>query len=358
MHSMTFLVSPHGGILGLLFAAVRLWHQTPPPPSQMTHSWCSSFHDEPLDGINGEQDIVLPISITWEIMLVVIKHSKCTSMYLMACHGSSDLKEHFKWIVRFVSLILCSFFMQDTVNTLLASYIFYPVAWSSCLDKISSMKSPLLPHAEKHQWRGGSPPICLVSDCILLYICMWQGRVCAPDGYAWKPSKEALHMLNLGFSKIQDQSCLSFLWENYHELTFEARYVTTVLVEVEQSGDHRCHTSTALLRTWIFEFWTLVTCCVDLADLGFKFWGIFMFTDSYKTAPCRSVCINYSVKHYFPHQLLCFVDAGCSFLISESFRAGQTPLHILEERSTGTAIMWVWEATGSVCVCVCVRWFS
>lgn len=28
---VTFMASPHGGTLGLLFAAVRQWHQTPPP---------------------------------------------------------------------------------------------------------------------------------------------------------------------------------------------------------------------------------------------------------------------------------------------------------------------------------------
>lgn len=61
MHFMAFLVSPHGGILGLLFAAVRLCDVRHLPPLQMTHSWCSSIHDEPLDGINGEQDIVFSI---------------------------------------------------------------------------------------------------------------------------------------------------------------------------------------------------------------------------------------------------------------------------------------------------------
>lgn len=54
--------------------------------------------------------------------------------------------------------------------------------------------------------------------------------------------------LNRGF--------LSFLWENYHELMFGARYVTKVLVEVKLSGDHHYHCSTARKNPafLVFEF--------------------------------------------------------------------------------------------------------
>lgn len=106
---------------------------------------------------------------------------------------------------------ICMLFMQqahfkhDTADISLALYVLYPAAWSPCLDKISSMKSLLLLHAERHQWRAGSPPICLIWDRILLYICMWQGYVCVPGGVCVKALDEALHMQNLGFSKSETE---------------------------------------------------------------------------------------------------------------------------------------------------------
>lgn len=47
------------------------------------------------------------------------------------------------------------------------------------------------------------------------------------------------------------------------------------------------------------------------------------------------------------------MDAGCSFL------RNKCRPNTSEESSSGTAIMWAWGATSSVCACVCecVRWF-
>lgn len=57
-------LSPHGGRM-LRAAVASVCCQTPPPP--MTRS----LRDEPQDGINGGQDIVLPITITGPHMLIV-----------------------------------------------------------------------------------------------------------------------------------------------------------------------------------------------------------------------------------------------------------------------------------------------
>lgn len=151
------------------------------------------------------------------------------------------------------------------------------------------MKSPfLLPHAGKHQWRG-SPPICPSSHRILLYICMWQACVCVPDGLSVKALNEALHMLNLGFSKSKRQvSSLSLLPSLFRSppggdggggrgwwlpwAQFEVYYVTAVLVEVEQSGDYHYHTSAGLLRTGRLDFFFLnqLHAHMDLINVDFS----------------------------------------------------------------------------------------
>lgn len=177
------------------------------------------------------------------------------------------------------------------------------VACSSCLKEISSMKSPfffLLPHAGKHQW-WGSPSIRLISHRILLYICVWQACVRVPDGLSVKALNEALHMLNLGFSKSKCQvSSLSLppslsvslssggVGEGEGGLPsaqFEVYYVTAVLVEVEQSGDYHYHTSAGLLRTGRLDFFFFFNHSIDFSWFKFQIrqpFSFYHFTESYK----------------------------------------------------------------------------